>query len=481
MAGIEDQGPTPGRPPVAGGRSIRHAGAHALPAAASLALMLIVGLSALAPPVSGQVADPAAPPQTVIETGDAAPPDDRISQRITQILAEMEGLEDVTTSVRAGVVVLRGEVPERALAVVAEELAARVEGVVAVRNEIVENVDIRVRVAPVMERFGDRMLQVVYYLPLLTVAALALAVIVFAGWWVAGRTWPWARITPNAFIADLVRQVVRLSFFALGLMVFLDILGATAALGTLAGAAGILGLAVGFAVRDTVENYIASMLLSIRQPFRPGDHVLIEGYEGFVVRLTSRATILLSLEGNHIRIPNAAVYKGVITNYTRNSERRFEFELGIDAESDPHGAIELGIATLAKLKFILDKPAPDAWIKQVGDSNTVIWYSGWVDQTLTEFNRARSEAIRMTKLTLEANGFSLPEPIYRLRMEGADPVARPAHPAKLPQREGAVAGTVDETPVDTAADHTIKTMAEAERKESGRPDLLDADAPLELG
>src|SRR3546814_11391197 len=71
-------------------------------------------------------------------------------------------------------------------------------------------------------------------------------------------------------------------------------------------------------------------MLSRRQPFRANDHVVIEGHEGRVVRLTSRATILMTLEGNHLRIPNSTVFKAVILNYTRNPERRFDFELGIE-------------------------------------------------------------------------------------------------------------------------------------------------------
>ena len=65
-----------------------------------------------------------------------------------------------------------------------------------------------------------------------------------------------------------------------GVVVALDILGATALLSTILGAAGIVGLAIGFAVRDTVENFIASILLSIRQPFRPNDAIEIEGDRG---------------------------------------------------------------------------------------------------------------------------------------------------------------------------------------------------------
>ena len=182
-------------------------------------------------------------------------------------------------------------------------------------------------------------------------------------------------------------------------------------------AAGVIGLAVGFAVKDTIENYIASIMLSIRQPFRPNDHVVIDDKEGRVLRLTSRATILMTLDGNHLRIPNATVFKAVILNYTRNPKRRFDFELGVDADDDPLAAIETGLATLKSHDFVLDDPAPFACIQQVGDSNIVILYAGWVDQEKTSYMQARSVALASVKTALEAAGFALPEPIYRLRFD----------------------------------------------------------------
>jgi len=106
-------------------------------------------------------------------------------------------------------------------------------------------------------------------------------------------------------------------------------------MGTLLGGAGVLGLAISFAVKDSMENYISSIMLSIRQPFRAQEHVVINDYEGVVVRLTSRSTVLMTLDGNHLRIPNATVFKAVILNYTRNPQRRFDFVLGVDAEDDP--------------------------------------------------------------------------------------------------------------------------------------------------
>ena len=106
--------------------------------------------------------------------------------------------------------------------------------------------------------------------------------------WLARRKQPWDRLSPNAFIADIYRQIVRLVFVIGGLVIALDIVGATALLSGILGAAGIVGLAIGFAVRDTVENFIASVLLSMRQPFRPNDTIEI------VARLVRRITVPVS-------------------------------------------------------------------------------------------------------------------------------------------------------------------------------------------
>jgi hypothetical protein len=118
----------------------------------------------------------------------------------------------------------------------------------------------------------------------------------------------------------------------------------------------------------------------VRQPFRANDHVVINEHEGKVARLTSRATVLLTLDGNHLRIPNSTVFKAVILNYTRNPERRFDFELGVDANDDPMAAIKSGLEAIGDLDFVLDDPAPMGNIVTVGDSNIVLCFRAWVDQ-----------------------------------------------------------------------------------------------------
>jgi small-conductance mechanosensitive channel len=211
-----------------------------------------------------------------------------------------------------------------------------------------------------------------------------------------------------------------------GIVIALDIMNATALLSTILGAAGIIGLALGFAVRDTVENFIASVMLSFRQPFRPNDTVEINGDVGKVIRLTSRATILLSFDGNHIRIPNATVFKSRIINYTQNNERRFMFTVTVDRDADLQTTRDLVADTVQTLPFVLSEPAAQTWIEALNPAGVELVITGWVDQNETSIVRAKGEALRQVKLAIQKAGIVIPDATQAIQITRDKPAA-PVH------------------------------------------------------
>lgn len=411
--------------------------------------------------------------------------DEQIAARLTDIFDALDSLAGVTVTVDAGVVSLSGTVPDAAAVQRAEIIAAKTDGVVAVENALAEDVSVAGRLGPAAERAAALQRQFLAYLPLLAVAGIIIAGMWLLGAFLGRQRWLWRRVGGNALIAGLIGTIVPVVFVLLGLVIALNILNAVGILSAVLGAAGVLGLAVGFAIRDTIENFIASVMLSLRQPFRPKDFVDIDGRSGNVVRLTSRATILMTPDGNHLRIPNADVFKAVILNYSRNPERRFQFKLGIDAEDDPKAGIETGLATLRGLSFVLGDPAPQAWIEEVGDSNIVLTFAPWIDQTKTDFLKAKSTAIRAVKITLEDDGFTLPEPIYRLRVDqvpaGVTAGGAPASTKDAQRAATRTKVTVTELDDDTTPDRSIEEKVDADRVASGDEDLLDENAPTEFG
>ena len=447
--------------------------------------MLRTLLLLLALALPGALAAPAAAQEGTITTAEGTSAatrgeaDAAIASRIRDILHELDGFEDVTVTVKSGIVTLRGTTLDAGLVDELGRLVGRVEGVVAIENEVALSTSVSERLTPVWERLVRRAQQTVAFLPLIGVAAVAFAVVNWIGFAIARRHQPWERLAPNAFIADLYRNVVRILTVIAGVVVALDILGATALLSTILGAAGIVGLAIGFAVRDTVENFIASILLSIRQPFRPNDAVEIEGVEGKVIRLTSRATILLNWDGNHVRIPNATVFKAHILNFSTNPERRFRFDIGVAYGTDLAAAKALADETVAALPFVLKTPAVNSWTTELRDSDIGMTVVGWIDQRETDLQAARSEAIRQLLIAFERAGIEMPEPTYRL----LGPIAPPTDHAAVPEPAAAPSGTHAVTAPVTPAVQDVAATPELELEKMVNEEraATEADDLLTLG
>lgn len=456
-------------------------------AAASPAAAILPALPEPAPSEAAAAASPASTIDNTQRAGD----DERIAARIRGILGELPAFGDVDVAVSQGVVRLSGTVPAQGDIARAEAIAGRVAGVVTVESSLERDVSLAAQAGGIGALRAE-LDGLVAMLPLLALALAVWAVIAAFGYLVARVATLWGKLAPNSFLKDLIASAIRFVFIVGGLVVALDILGASALLGAVLGGAGVVGLALGFALRDTIENYVASLMLSLRQPFRANDWVRIDDLEGRVIRLTSRATILMTLDGNHLRIPNGQVFRAVITNFTRNPQRRFQFDLGVDADDDALAASRLGRETLAGLPFVLDQPPTEGRIVEVGDSNVVIRFLGWIDQTQTDWWKAQSRAIPAVKQALETAGFGMPEPIYRLRFDprsASVPLVDPHGESPSPERRADA--RAKSTPAPTApADHEdvrpadeIERMVASERMTGGgggqEKDLLDHARPVE--
>jgi small-conductance mechanosensitive channel len=330
-----------------------------------------------------------------------------------------------------------------------------------------------------------RLLEKVYGLLSALPSFLLAMLVVYVGWklggWMSRRAAIERLSARNPFLKELARTTTRWVSTAIALLIALEILDATAVVGAMLGTAGVIGIALGFAFKDTLENYLAGVLMSLRQPFAPCDLVVIDGQEGTVVALTSRATILMTPDGNHLRLPNALVFRSVMLNYTRNPSRRFEFDVGVGVQEDLIQAQLIGTEELQHLVGVMNDPPPRALIQTLGDSNVQLRFRGWVDQRTHDFWAVRSEAIRVVKLSLEAAGMDMPEPIYRVQLSEPLAAARtsPTRPAPdtLPRDRRGERGAP--AAVDVSVNHELRQQIDQDRQTRDRPNLLDAQAPRE--
>jgi len=326
---------------------------------------------------------------------------------------------------------------------------------------VVERSALYVQFSAALELMESKLVKLVANAPLLLVAILIVLFSMWLGNFVARRMRVLTRIArSNPYMDGLLRGIVRGLIILAGVLIALDLLQWTSLVGAVLGSAGVVGLVLGFAFKDIVENYIAGVLLSLRRPFAPGDHVRIDEHEGKVVSLTSRATILMTMDGNHLQLPNSLVFKSVLLNYSRNPRRRFEFETSIGSRASWHQAMDTGVVALASVDGVLAEPAPSVLIKSLSDGGAVLQFLAWIDQTRNDLGKVRSEAMRRVRKTLREADILPPDPVQKvmlLRDAGEETHAPETSLAR-----------------DTSVDHALDAqVGEAREIEDGK-DLLDA-------
>ncbi len=143
------------------------------------------------------------------------------------------------------------------------------------------------------------------------------------------------------------RLLSRLAFYAVvsaGAVAALAVMGVNPA--RLATSLGLLGVALGFALREVIENFIAGLILLMQRPFTVGDQITFGDYEGIVEDVRVRDTVIRLYDGRLVFAPNAQIFKGPVVNNTSSRRRRVDFEVLIKHEEDVDTALDAAAGTL---------------------------------------------------------------------------------------------------------------------------------------
>ncbi|WP_196260048.1 mechanosensitive ion channel family protein [Pelagibacterium limicola] len=374
-----------------------------LPRLLALIFLVWVSLSAVfaqegGPEITG---DPETGQPAGIENGLQTDRENALEMRLTQILVSTGWFRDIEIDVQHGVVTIDGITDTAEHRAWASTLAERMEGTVAVVNRLAIGADFQTaleRMGGELERLARRAEQT---------APLAILAIAIAGatWLLSALVARGARraLAPRIHSPLLLGVVVRLISFPvllLGIYFVLQVAGLTRLAVTVLGGTGIVGIIVGFAFRDIAENFLASLLLSVRNPFKTGDLIEVAGQTGVVQNLNTRSTVLLTLDGNHVQIPNATVFKSTITNFSSTPTRRAEFLVNIDQGASVAEAQAVVLAILREHPAVLEHPEPLVLVDNLGAANVVLRVSYWFDGRTYSPAKTNSALLRLTRNAL---------------------------------------------------------------------------------
>lgn len=452
-------------------------GANPCRRARSLALMLVGVLivSFPAPAPAQDAPQEPAPEQVTVEPTAA---DSKIAERLHRILRSTGWFTAPTATVRDGVVTLDGKTETIEHQTWAGELAEKTEGTVAVVNRIEVESDVGSTFGRAGEEAARLYRQVVQSWPLLALAVFILVVT----WLVARLVSLLARKFFSSRIeAPLLLNVVARAFaipiFLLGLYFVLQAAGLTRLALTVLGGTGLAGIIVGFAFRDIAENFLASILLSVRNPFRAGDLIEVAGHTGIVQNLNTRSSVLLTLDGNHVQIPNATVYKSTIKNYSSIPSRRAEFNVGIGYDSSTAKAQSLIAQVLRGHPAVLDQPEPLVLVKELGDATVNLQIYYWFDSTTYAPDKINSALLRLAKNALLNGGIELPDPAREVVFPKGVPIVQTEGMPAVIQATREEAAPEDETSVATESEGHLSND-EAEISEHSKGAVPEAEENL---
>lgn len=208
--------------------------------------------------------------------------------------------------------------------------------------------------------------------------------------------------------------VGRLGFgliWLLGLLIALVIAIPGFTPGQLVNVLGLSSVAIGFAFRDILQNFLAGILLLIAQPFRTGDQIVSGEYEGTVEEIQTRATFLRTYDGRRVVIPNAQLFTNPVTVNTAHPIRRLEYDVGIGYGDDIAWAKTVMLEVLRRTPEALADPAPEALVVRLADSSVDIRLRWWVSPP-KQFDALHSQdaVLHAVRDALREAGIDIPFP-----------------------------------------------------------------------
>ena len=295
--------------------------------------------------------------------------DEDIETRLLDILTATGWFIDPQVRVDDGVVFLTGQAQTDEFKQWASNLARNTQDVAAVVNQLTVVEPPLLDLDPVIGGLRQQGQTFLRSIPLLGFAFIMLLVSTFIARVVIRASQHYLENRQvNALLRNVLSRTFGLLVFLIGLYLVFQVAGLTNIALTILGGTGLLGIILGIAFRDITENFLASIFLSIQNPFNIGDLVEINNVLGFVQRMTTRSTILMTLAGNHVQIPNATVYKNIIHNYTSNPNRRIDFLVGIGYDDSISLAQETIRDVLQEHPAVLNDPEQLVLVDALGSS-----------------------------------------------------------------------------------------------------------------
>ena len=340
--------------------------------------------------------------------------DSAIETTLTDLLRQFPGVYSDTVEVHAreGAVRLNGHVDDNDTLDDVTAFSEKVEGVRLVLNRMKtedEFLSGRQKAMKVLRQYAADVEE--------NWLLVILAIVCMAAFGMLARTFARSSemlLTPlirNSLLRSVVGSILSTLIVSAGVVLGLSVMKLTHAVVSVLGLAGVVGLALGFAFKDIAENFIASMLLGVRRPFQIGDFITVAGKSGSVLALNTRETMLITPEGNHVRIPNAVIYKETLINASTTPSSLGTIDVKIPYEASAAEALDAINEALQSTDGLLQEPTPRALVQSLEADGVHLRATYWMPTRGIDGDKLQSDLRLKIKVALQKVGSTPPPPV----------------------------------------------------------------------
>jgi len=209
------------------------------------------------------------------------------------------------------------------------------------------------------------------------------------------------RLEIDLTVIQVLKEIFKYTIIALAITIILNTWGVN--IGPLILSLGIVGIAVGFAARDTLSNFISGMFILAEKNFRVGDTIEITGQRGKVKKMGFRVTTMTTPDNKVITVPNSAFSKSPYLNFTTMTTRRVDLKINIPYSLDLEQVTPTLLNAAGSLPWACPKPKPKILIKELDDAGVKATLSVWTTKT-------QKVGEYKTKLAQRVKGILVEEP-----------------------------------------------------------------------
>lgn len=203
-----------------------------------------------------------------------------------------------------------------------------------------------------------------------------------------------------------------------GVLVALTVLFPSFRPGDLIQLLGIGSVAIGFAFRDIFQNFLAGILLLLTSPFRIGDQIVVDTYEGTVEDIQTRGTTLRTHDGCRVVIPNSDLLTHSVIVNTAFTKRRLEYEVGISYQEDIAEVKTILLQAVNSIDGVLQEPPAEAFVVALAESSVNIRVYWWTKTPHQDsILQLQDKVLTTLKNRLIEHNVDLPFPTHQIILQ----------------------------------------------------------------